>query len=258
MDNSSGVTHKSGTQSPFGGSTTFPPLSRLDTGSSQSTTPSIGAGMSSSMSMLPPGYGRDGYGSIGASVAHSRAHSVTGSLSGLAASHTQSVNHSRTHSITQQGDLGRTLPGNNGSIGIFEHSRAGSISGATNSPSPSAASFNFFGGPTAQSHANSPSLTSSTLGSQSNLSRIAPIGRPTIGRKNNNESSSGLPTVPNKNEGSGASQASGPNSGVTSPLSSSIHDGWLDAVPISRSGTSSTSTAVNENRRRNLQSVWND
>lgn len=257
MDSAIAPNHKSGTQSPFGGSTTFPPLSRLDTGSSQSTTPSLSAGMSSSMSMLPPGYGRDGYGSIGASVPHSRAHSITGSLSGLAASHSQSLNHSRAHSITQQTELGRPAPSNHSSIGIFEHSRAGSMSGATNSPSPSAASFNFFGGSAIQSHTNSPSLSSSALGSQSNLSRMAPIGRPVVGKTNNDHVGASRSSG-NKHEGSGTSQTSGANSGVTSPLSNSINDGWLDTVPLNRSGTSSTSTTVNDHRRRNLQSVWND
>lgn len=251
--------------SPLGGSPAFPPLSRLNTGSSHSTNPSISAGMSSSMSMLPPGYGREDYGTVVPSSVHSRAQSVTGSVGGLASQPAGSLAHSRAQSISQLSDSGRTLSGGKTSAGgattttgLFSpplqgHSGAASVSGSANSPSPSAAAFNFFTGPSTQVHGSSSmqSSVTSNAGNASAFARIAPIGRPSHGKTNASE------PFGNSRIGSKSNSVTGQNSavtsGVTSPLSSGFSDGWLD----SGSSLQHPSSAHNEGQNRNVHSVWN-
>lgn len=252
--------------SPLSGNASLPPLSRLNTGSSHSTNYSSATpGMSSSMSMLPPGYGREGYVLPAAGNAHSRAHSIAGSVSGQQ-HHASSMYRSRTQSISHLSESGRTMSGNTASsgtaatTGVFSpaigHSRAGSLSGSTSSPSPSAAAFNFFPGPTSQLHGTSmQSSMVSTNGnnsSSSGVSRIAPIGRPTHSKTTSVDTIGGSRKV-----GGPFGQGSASTSGLTSPLGGGFSDGWLDeGTATSDLRSSSTSSTINEGRRT-AQSVWN-
>lgn len=242
--------------SPFGSTTPLAPLSRLNTGSSQATSFSTTQGMSNSMSMLPPGYGRDNYVPPASGNAHSRAHSraqsMTGSLLGLTSQPRQdSVSHPRTYSVSHLSESGRTMSANTASSGniapsgVFSppasHSRAGSLSGSTSSPSPSAAAFNFFSGPATQVHGGSSMHSSITSTTGNNSSRIAPIGRPNHSKQTN------VDHIGTSRKYNGAT------SSITSPLSNDFEDGWLNDKSASSVETSST---INENRK-SASGVWN-
>lgn len=266
--------HPSRNFSPFGNSSSYPSLTQLNSGdlsSSQSTTPSLTAGMSASMSMLPPGYGRgDIFGSSAPSIAHSRSHSVAGSLSGLTTSlQSQSLQHSRAQSISQSSENNRHGPGSmtatgTATNGLFSPPLTGRnespSAGATESGNSATTAFNFFTPPLPQT-LNSTTFQAPPMSvagiSGAGSSRIAPIGRPLYAKASGSEAI-GASRMMSRSAGASASN-SGPASGVTSPLSNGYADSWLDsASTVSHAGSTARDSGVTEKQKRNVASVWND